>query len=71
MKESTKLIIIKSMINTVVTWLLFAMILSVINHVALGQSLVEIHTILLAIFAGLGSYVGFLRKELDETSHIS
>ena len=51
MKESTKLIIIKSMINTVVTWLLFAMILSVINHVALGQSLIEIHTILLAIFA--------------------
>ena len=71
MKESTKLIIIKSMINTVVTWLLFAMILSVINYVALGQSLIEIHTIILAILTGLSSYVGFLRKELNETSHIS
>ena len=71
MKESTKLIIFKSMINTVVTWLLFAMILSVINHVALGQSLIEIHTIILAILTGLSSYVGFLRKELNETAHIS
>ena len=69
MKESTKLDIYKSAVNAVVTWLIFGMILSIINHAALAQSLLSIHTIILAITAGLGSYVGFLRRELHENAY--
>ena len=61
-KASDIKIIIKSLINGIVTWLVVALVLSRMNGLAFAEALVIPYTITAAITACLGSYIGFIGK---------
>ena len=61
-KASDIRIIIKSLINGIVAWLVVALILSRMNGLAFAEALVIPYIITAAITAGLGSYIGFVGK---------
>ena len=55
-------IIIKSLLNGIVAWLVLALILSRMNGLRFAEALVIPYTVTAAITAGLGSYIGFIGK---------
>ena len=55
-------IIVKSLINGVVSWLLVALIVTLKKDVSFVQVLTEPYTIFLAVAAAFGSYAGYNRK---------
>ena len=55
-------LIIASLINAVVSWFLFAAILSNVNSATFSDSLLAPYTVLMAVTAGAFSYIGFYRK---------
>ena len=63
MKEK-KHLLIASFANAVISWLLFAVILSNINNSAFTDTLLTPYVILMAVTAGACSYLGFIRKQI-------
>ena len=61
-KANDKGIIIKSLIQGIVAWLVVALILSQIKDMGFGQTLTAAYTITAAITACLGSYIGFMGR---------
>lgn len=59
-----KNIIIKSLLNGVITFFLVAVVLDLAKGIPFGQALVEPYNILLGISATIGSYIGFSRKAM-------
>ena len=57
-----KNILIKSLLNGVITLLALAVILSLVKDVGFVQALIAPYTIAASIAAMVGSYIGFARK---------
>lgn len=57
-----KNILIKSLLNGVISLLVLAVLLSLIKDMSFVQALTELYTIAVAIAAMVGSYIGFARK---------
>ena len=55
--------IIKALINALLTWLLVALVLSLKRHISYGEALTTSYTIVLAIVAGLGSFLGLMLRK--------
>lgn len=53
---------VKSMINAVVSWLVVALVLSLVRDMSFMQALTTPYTIALSISALVCSYIGFERK---------
>ena len=58
-----KTILIKSILNGVISWIAVALILRLVKHVAFTVGLTAPYTIFLALAAIVGSYVGYIRQE--------
>ena len=58
-----KNIIIKSLINGVVSFFVVALVLDLVKGIPFGQALVNPFNIFLCISAIVGSFIGFSRKE--------
>ena len=57
-----KNILIKSLLNGVISLLVLAVLLSLINDLCFVPAPTELYTIAAAIAAMVGSYIGFARK---------
>ena len=55
-----KSIIIKSLINMVLAWLLVALVICLKQDISYVDALTAPYTIYLAIAAGVGSFIGFM-----------
>ena len=58
-----KSILFKSFINVLLTWLIFALIINWTKHTGFAAALLKPQIIIIAIAAGAGSYIGFMRKK--------
>ena len=54
---------VKSLRNGVISWLVIALVLSLVKDLSLVQAFAAPYTIALALSAALGSYIGFERKK--------
>lgn len=57
-----KNILVKALINGIISLLVLAVLLSLINGMGFMAALMAPYTILAAISAVVGSYIGFVRK---------
>ena len=57
-----KNILIKSLLNGVISLLVLAVLLSLVNGTGFTAALFAPHTIIVALSAAVGSYIGFSRK---------
>ena len=57
-----KNILVKAIINGVITWLLLPLVMCLIKDANFVDSLISPTTICIAIAAGIGSYIGYVRK---------
>ena len=61
-----KSIIIKSLINMILAWLLVALVICLKQGIGYGEALTAPYSIYLAIAAGVGSFIGFMiRKKMQ------
>ena len=61
-KANDKRIIIKALLNGIVTWLVVALVRGLIKDMGFVQTFTAPYTITAAITACLGSYIGFMGK---------
>ena len=61
-----KNIIIKSLVNGILTFVLVALIQHLVKGVAIAQAVIAPYTIFLTISAIVGSYIGFSIKAMKE-----
>ena len=61
-----KNIIIKSLLNGVISFFLVAVVLDLVKGIPFGQALVEPYNIILGISATICSYIGFSRKAMKQ-----
>ena len=61
-----KNILTKALLNGAAGWLALAVFLSLTKDISFVQAFTAPHTIALSVAAGLGSYIGFMRKAKEE-----
>lgn len=61
-----KNIIIKSLLNGIISFFLVAVVLDLVKGIPFGQALVEPYSIFLGITAIIGSFIGFSRKAMKQ-----
>lgn len=57
-----KNILVKALINGIISLLVLAVLLSLVNGTGFTAALFAPHTIIVALSAAVGSYIGFARK---------
>ncbi|MBR3398147.1 MAG: hypothetical protein IKG70_09955 [Lachnospiraceae bacterium] len=55
--------LIKALVNLVLSWLLVAVVLCIKYHISFGAALTRPYTIIIAIVAGVASYVGLMIRK--------
>ena len=58
-----KKIILQSVINAILSWLLVALIISLKNQIGFGDALIRPYTIIIAVAAGVASFFGFMMRK--------
>jgi hypothetical protein len=54
--------IVKALVNGVLSWLLVALVLSLVKDMSLVQAITAPYTVVLAVTAVVSSWIGFERK---------
>ncbi|MDO4866033.1 MAG: hypothetical protein Q4C10_05710 [Clostridia bacterium] len=61
-----KNIIIKSLLNGIISFFLVALVLDLVRGIPFGKAIVDPYNIFIGVAAIIGSYIGFTRKALKQ-----